>query len=265
MPKASEILEHFISRCDWVNTSDTVDRIIVGDPEGEHNSCVVTWMPSFSSLREMAGRRHRLMICHEPLFWDHTDSGFESDPRAADKLAFIREHDLTVIRLHDCWDRWPEIGIPDAWAKFLGYKQKPAAVSENRFQFRFDYHEPISLRELAFSIAQSTRVLGQSQVEVAGDDYAMVEKVGIGTGCATSIATYEKLGCDCCVLCDDGTSHWRDTQYAIDRGLPVIIVNHGTSEEPGMVTLTNYINSDIDGMIAEHLPQGCIFRLLGES
>jgi hypothetical protein len=59
--------------------------------------------------------------------------------------------------------------------------------------------------------------------------------------------------------CDDGS----DIQMAQDLGHAVIRVNHGTSEEPGMVTLTNYINENIVGLNAQHLPHGCTFRLIG--
>jgi hypothetical protein len=52
-------------------------------------------------------------------------------------------------------------------------------------------------------------------------------------------------------------------QYAEDVGTPVICVNHGTSEEPGMVTLTKYINEHFEGVFAEHLPQGCRYQLVG--
>jgi len=44
---------------------------------------------------------------------------------------------------------------------------------------------------------------------------------------------------------------------------PVIRVNHGTSEEPGMVTLTKYINDTLKGVRAEHLPHGSTFTLVG--
>jgi hypothetical protein len=82
-------------------------------------------------------------------------------------------------------------------------------------------------------------------------------------GCACDIPTYRELGCDCSVVCDDGSCYWAGIQRAEDGGHPVIRVNHGTSEEPGMVTLTSYINERLDGLRAEHLPHGSTFRLVG--
>ena len=71
------------------------------------------------------------------------------------------------------------------------------------------------------------------------------------------------MGCDLSIVCDDGSSYWHGLQLAEDAGHPVIRVNHGTSEEPGMVTLTQYVNDTFDGVTAEHLPHGCSFRLVG--
>lgn len=52
-------------------------------------------------------------------------------------------------------------------------------------------------------------------------------------------------------------------QRAGDAGHLAIRVNHGTSEEPGMVTLTQYINDHLEGLQAEHLLHGSTFRLVG--
>jgi hypothetical protein len=43
----------------------------------------------------------------------------------------------------------------------------------------------------------------------------------------------------------------------------VIRVNHATSEEPGMMALAQYVNENLPGVTATHLPQGCRFRLVG--
>lgn len=70
------------------------------------------------------------------------------------------------------------------------------------------------------------------------------------------------MGCDCPIVCDDGSIYWKGIQGAEDFAHPVIRVNHGTSEEPGMVTLTRYI-SDHLRLQAEHYPHGSTFRLVG--
>jgi hypothetical protein len=41
----------------------------------------------------------------------------------------------------------------------------------------------------------------------------------------------------------------------------VVRVNHGTSEEAGMITLADYITETL-GVAAEYLPTGCVFQLV---
>lgn len=43
----------------------------------------------------------------------------------------------------------------------------------------------------------------------------------------------------------------------------MIRVNHGTSEEPGMVALARYIRETFGSLRVEHLPHGSTFRLVG--
>ena len=260
--KVKDIGEHFLSRVDWVDRDNTVDRIIVGDPERDVQACLVTWMPSFDAIRTTVARGVSLLVCHEPTFWDHGDDTPGRKPRVSEKLRFIHEHGLTILRNHDCWDRWPKIGIPWAWASFLGLKGAPAVLGADGYQHRYDI-APVPFEEFAREIAARTATIGEPLVEGVGDPEQPVSKIGIGTGCGCNVFTYLDMGCDCCIICDDGTAYWRGVQYAEDLGIPVICVNHATSEEPGMVTLTQYINEEIEGVTAEHLVQGCRFKLIG--
>jgi len=261
--KIKDILDHFLSRAEWVDRNKTVDRVIVGDPEKNVSLCIVSWIPSFSAIRTVVERGIKLLVCHEPTFWDHFDDTPQNKPHCSEKLDYIERHGLTILRNHDCWDRWPEIGIPWAWATFLGLKGQPAVIGGNGYQHRYDI-KPIPVVSFAQAIASRTATIGAHAVEVAGDPEKLVSKIGIGTGCACSISEYAKMECDCCIVCDDGISYWKDVQYAKDREIPVICVNHGTAEEPGMASLTQYINDHIKGVRAEHLQQECPFHLVGE-
>ncbi len=261
--KTSEILEHFLSRADWVDRRETVDRVIVGDPDGCFDRCVVTWMPSMSALRHMVARDVRLLICHEPTFWNHGDDHPTlDDPMSREKLAYLEDHGITIIRNHDCWDRWPDVGIPWAWARFLGLGDQPTTVSPNGYQHRYDITR-LRLDEFAQRVAARCAPLGEPLVQVTGELHQPISRIGIGTGCACDISAYRQMDCDCSIVCDDGSCYWAGIQKAEDSGHAVVRVNHGTSEEPGMLTLTNYINDHIDGLQAAHLPHGSTFRLIG--
>jgi putative NIF3 family GTP cyclohydrolase 1 type 2 len=259
--KIRDILEHFLSRADWVSREKTVDRVIVGDADRDVDSCAVAWIPSFDAVREVVRRGFDLLICHEPTFWDHLDDHPSQKPGCLEKLRFLEMSGLTILRNHDCWDRWPDIGIPSAWARFLGLDAPPAATTRERAQHRYDI-DPVSFEQFAAQVAARTAAIGEPAVEVVGKPDQYVSRIGIGTGCISQVGPYVEMGCDCCIVVDDGTAYWRDIQHAQDLGIPVICVNHCTAEEPGMVTLTRYINEHLDGLTAEHLPQGCRFRLV---
>jgi putative NIF3 family GTP cyclohydrolase 1 type 2 len=263
--KARDIREHFLSRAPWVNRERTLDKIVMGDPEEDFYRCLVTWTPSMKALRQVVERGYRLLITHEPTFFyiNHDVPPREDDGFGWEKATFIREHGITIIRNHDAWDRWPEIGIPWSWGGFLVLGEKPAAVGGNDYLHRYDI-EPLRFGDFAARVAARCATIGEPQVQVVGDPDQLVSRIGTGTGCGCEIDTYLAMGCDCSIVSDDGSCYWSGIQGAEDIGHPVIRVNHGTSEEAGMVTLTQYINDHVDGLTAEHLPHGCTFRLAAE-
>jgi len=267
--KAVDIHNHFMSLADWVDPAKTVDCIIVGNPEKEIHHVLVTWISSFKAVKAAIERGFDMLITHEPTFWVHGgeiermenwESASLKKQSALKKRRFIEQNGLVVLRNHDVWDRMPEIGIPWAWARFLGLGEKPAVIGAKGYQHRYDI-KPLSLDALAKKIAERTATIGESTVQVIGDSARKVSKIGIGTGCGCDIYAYQEMGCDVSIVCDDGSIYWSGIQYAIDNNHPVIRVNHGTSEEPGMVTLTKYMNDHLP-VKAEHLPHGSSFRLV---
>ena len=143
---AGDIVDHFIDKAEWVDPADTVDGVLLGDPATEVTRCLVTWMPDMEALHYAVENDIRIVVCHEPLFWIHRANEFS--PRAQAKLDFANEYGLTIIRNHDCWDRWPHIGITWAWADFLGLGDTPHSISENKFLHRYDIN-PLGLAEFA--------------------------------------------------------------------------------------------------------------------
>jgi putative NIF3 family GTP cyclohydrolase 1 type 2 len=264
--KAIDILEHFLSRAPWIDRERTVDRVIIGDPDKEVARVLVTWMPSLAAVQAAADDRYDMLMCHEPTFYDHLDHR-DAPERAAEtevgarKKDLIEEAGLVVMRNHDCWDRWPGIGIPFAWADFLGFGREPIAKAGRDYMHRYDI-EPVSVHELARRIASRTAAIGEPFVQVVGNGDLVVSRVGVGTGCASDPRVFRSMGCDVSIVSDDGTAYWREIQQADDEGHPVIRVHHGTSEEPGMVTLTGCLNEHLP-VSADHLPHVPVFRTVG--
>ncbi len=262
MPTAQEVVNHFVSRCDWVDPQNTVDRVIIGDPDKNFDRCVCVWMSSLEKIKEMNEMGIKFMICHEPTFWLHLDNYDEGNPLLQEKRNYILDNDITIIRNHDAWDRWPEIGIPFAWGDFLGLGEKPDEIGMNNYIHKYNM-EPVTLEVFAKQVASKCADIGEEQVQVVGDPNQIVKSVGIGTGCAVNIEVYRDMGCDVGIVSDDGSCYWREIQMAKDLNYPVIRVNHGTSEDCGMITMRDYINENIDGLSAEYLYHGSCFRLVG--
>ena len=261
--KAIDIRNHFIRLADWVDPNHTADRIILGDPDTEIHSVLVTWISSFYAVRVAVERGFDMLMTHEATFWDNDERhNMERLEIGLIKKRFIEKSGLVILRNHDVWDRMPEIGITWSWARFLGLGTTPTVTGGRSTHQRYDV-EPITLEELAQRIAERTATVGEPFVQVVGDGCRKVSRVGIGTGCGCNIFTFQKMGCDVSITCDDGSSYWQNIQCAADNDHPIICLNHGTSEEPGMLTLAEYLNNNLSGVKAEHLPHGCSFRLVG--
>lgn len=157
--KVSDILEHFLSKATWLDRNNTVDRVVIGNPEDNFDRCVVTWMPSYNALKKAVEKGVRLVVCHEPTFYNH--SAQQDNPEfwknesmiVNEKTDFIRKNGIVILRLHDTWDRWPDVGIPWAWARFLGLGDKPAEFGANKYQHRYDI-SPVELDKFAERVAE---------------------------------------------------------------------------------------------------------------
>ncbi len=264
--KAKEIREHFVSQAPWVDLEKTVDRVIIGDPDKEVRRVLVTWISSFEAVRRAVAGGFDMLMTHEPTFYVHANELPQADasPVGCQKRRSLEQSGLVVLRNHDVWDRMPRIGVPWAWARFLGITSAPVATGYDGYQHRYDI-APVSLEVFARGMAEKTAAIGEPAVQVIGEPAKVVSKIGVGTGCACRIEVFQQMGCDVAIVCDDGTTYWRDLQRAADEGFPVIRVNHGTSEEPAMRTLTQYINDSLPDVTAEHLPHGSCFTLVGTS
>jgi len=264
--KAIDINTFFLGKADWVDRDKTCDRIIIGDADKPVERVLVTWMPSFEAIRHAVQGKYDMLLVHEPTFYAHYDKPDDqgSSPITRAKRDYIREHGLVVLRNHDVWDRLPGAGIPWSWARFLQLGDEPVALGLGGAQHRYDI-EPVTLQALAERIAERTATIGEPVVRMIGDPERKVGKIGVGTGCICSVDAFMELGCDVSIVCDDGSPYWSRLQPAIDADHPAIRVHHGTSEEPGMVSMTDYVNTHLPGVTATHLPYRTPARFVAHS
>ena len=277
--KAEEILENFKTIGTWVNWDKTVDQILFGDPEINVEGIAVSWMPSFSNLEKAVEEDCNVFITHEALFAAKIDNNgniidcpitkdrharwiagkrkLRKDDIWIKKREWLEDKNVTVIRCHDFWDSYPEIGVRSAWAKWLGFTQPPI-----KFDNYYELHDlgEKTLEELCRDILEKIKPLGQDSLQVIGDLKKKIRKITIGTGAASEYRGMYYFGGEVILLTDDGTMLWESGQWSKDTGIPLIIVNHSLSEEPGMQTLAEYFKTTFPDVHVVQIPVGCIYK-----
>jgi putative NIF3 family GTP cyclohydrolase 1 type 2 len=243
----------------WVDEAKTCDSFKAGDPDREVKAVAVSWMSTCGALREAQARRCDLFITHEPTFYSHYDNdpSFDADRSTIEKRKFLKETGMVVYRCHDVWDRVPEIGILDSWAKTLGFEGKPVAAKT----YYAVYSLPEStVDEFARKIAKRLKTYGQEAVQVVGDGKAKIRKIAIGTGAITDAKEMYNLGADAAVITE--VRYWRDVRWAQDIGFPLFIVEHSVSEYPGLENLARHLRVKFPGVRVEYIQEGCPFHLV---
>ena len=175
------------------------------------------------------------------------------------KIEWLEQNNLVVLRCHDFWDNYPDIGVHGAWAKWLGFNKTPLKVIP---YYELHEIEEISLERLSRNILEKIKPLGQDSIQVIGDLNKKITRVALATGAASNYRDMYDLGGEVILLTDDGTYFWESGQWSEDTGIPLIIVNHSLSEEPGMQTLAKYLEKKFTGIPIFQIPVGCIFKSL---
>jgi putative NIF3 family GTP cyclohydrolase 1 type 2 len=250
----------------------SVDKIIIGDPETVIRKIGTAWMPYWKTLKEARKEGVNAMVVHEPTFYTHRDLeetqwDWHSAPSAAmrlyreqveEKKQWILENDMVVIRCHDVLDKIRGYGIPFAFGRGLGFKDSDIIRSQTYYNVYKIAQQPA--RKVAGMIASKLGEVGQPGVAFYGDPDYPVGSVGLGTGCICNPMNYMDLEMDMAIAIDDSVSTWIQTTFAEDTGRPLVVVNHGTTEEFGMRELSHQLNMAFSNHEVLHFPQGCTYR-----
>jgi len=178
-------------------------------------------------------------------------------PEAEHKRALLDEAGITVVRCHDLWDRYPQLGIVDSWAAWLELPGEPLA--HDGYYAVFDLGER-TLTDLARQVLERTRPLGQETVDLVGDPDQTVRRLAIGCGAITEVRRMVELGADCCLVTDDGFCYWARGSWLLDRGTPALVVNHAVAEEPGMRNLAQHLQQHFPQVGVTYLQTGSFRR-----
>ena len=239
----------------------TVDRVIYGDPRVQVKGIAVAWMPYRETIVEAARRGANVLVVHEPTFYDHWDlqGDFQSDEQTEAKKQLIDSLGVTIVRCHDVWDVVPDMGIPFAWGAFL---ELGRPVTVDRYYHMCEVPEQTALA-FARHVASKTAELGQPSAGFYGDPDRVVRKIGIGTSCGSDPFALYALGADLAIAVDDIVRAWVAGEWCRDSGRPLVVVNHGVSEEPGMAALAGYLAATFPGLPVTHIRQRCSFVSVG--
>lgn len=248
--KAKEVLEHFQSVGHWVNWEKTVDRFLHGDPESEVRGIATAWIPTNKAIKEAAEKGLNLFVTHEPAFLGGYRGNRSADDAVERKKELLDSVGVTLLRCHDTWDRMPEVGIPDAWASWLGFETEDRPVES---YYKVCLLGDLTVEEAARRVAERVAELGQETVLIFGDRGKRVSRMAVGTGAITHLPTMYDLGVDLILATDDGMNFWHGGLWATDLGIPLLIVNHATAEKPGMMAMVSYLRDVFPGPPVEYL------------
>lgn len=241
----------------------TVDGFLAGDPDAPVRGVAVTVMATLDVLHRAAEHGLDLVITHEPLYFDHHGASdailaADADPVHAAKSAFVAEHGLVVLHLHDAWhDRRPD-GILTGTARALGWLDAERAGAEGIYDL-----PPTTLGALAAHVAEA---LGARATRYVGDPETAVSAVGLQPGFQGFERNRRLLArpdVDVVVL---GEGHeWETGEYAADAVTAgvcagVVVVGHVPSEQEGMAELGRWLTELVPEVPVELVAAADPFR-----
>ena len=267
---AGDIHKHLRSLIEVKEPS--VDRIIIGDPGTSVKKIGTAWMPYWDTLKKAIEKGVNLMVVHEPTFYTHWDLDaskgdyFDAPSPAREnyfsqrdlKKNWIEKNGMVIIRCHDVLDKMPGWGIPYSLGQGLGFSNDQIVRSKTFYNIYSIDSQPAG--EVARKISIKLKEVGQPGIAFYGDENYRVSTVGLGTGCICDPLEYSELAPDMFIGIDDTIRTWIQTTYAQDTGKPLLVINHGTSEEFGVRSLNLHLKTTYPDHEVIRFPEGCSYR-----
>ncbi len=251
MVTVGDLMAHFEEIAWWVDWNETNDVIMHGAAEDEVEGIAVGWIASDRAVREAAERGANLFVSHEGLFYPLPGEEESVERTFQERRELLDSLGMSVVRCHDTWDRMPEIGIPDAWATWLGFTTEER---ETKSFYKICLTGGMALDALATVIVGRCAELGQTSALVVGDGSRFVRRMAVGTGAITRLTEMMRLEPDVILATDDGVTWTRDVLYATGMDVPMIVVSHPVSELPGMMRLAEYLGEQFPDVPVRYQP-----------
>lgn len=236
---------------EWVNRHRTRDHILYGSTDAEISKVGICWVATNAIIQMAAMDGVRFLITHENPFY-LAGTGLPSGVLHAQtaKYALLDRFNMTIYRCHDLWDLYPSYGVRDSWVRSLGF----GAADESEGFLSFVHDVNLAGEEVLARIVDAIAGYGEQGVEVIGDTNRMVHSLGIGTGACTDCFMMAEHGADACIVSDDGVRNWAEVQWAMDNNILLFVVNHMTSEMPGMYGMQEYLSERFPKLTSKVYP-----------
>ncbi len=247
---------------EWVNFQTTVDGFDSGGPETVVKGIAVSWTPYTLTLKKALELGCNVFVTHETPFYEHrkeNEDTFYPYEEIKKKHAFIEQSKITIIRCHDVWDQYPDIGIPMAWGKFLDLGDP---IDGSGWLYVYDGKGRPAV-EIARKLASKTAERGQPGVQFMGDENRPVYRIALGCGAITPMDRYFKeLKADFAICSDDGINCRKYGTFSIDTGFPIVVINHAVTEDYGMTLMSERLKEVFPRVPVFNIKQRCLYKLI---
>jgi putative NIF3 family GTP cyclohydrolase 1 type 2 len=230
-----------------------VDRIIAGSADTPITGIATVMMATFDALKAAVAHKLNFIITHEPTFWSHQDriDQLQGDPLYRSKMAYIRDHGLTLFHFHDHWHRrMPVDGINQGMMRRMGWQDYRDAENSRLFNL-----PPATLKDLA---GQFRNKLGARTLRVIGDPGLPVRRVIASWGNCSSFPGIPYLDM-ADVLVIGEAQDWDLIAYANDlltagRPKALVVLGHVLSEQWGMEYCADWLKGFVPEVPVRFLP-----------
>jgi putative NIF3 family GTP cyclohydrolase 1 type 2 len=240
----------------------TVDTLKIGNPKWPLKGVVTTFMPTMEVLEKAARLGANLVVCHEPLWYNHPDDvkWLAGDPVYGAKKRFLVRRRIAVFRTHDTWHARRPDGILEGQVARLGWGPYLAGGEPRLLRF-----PGWTVRRI---VESAKRALGIPVVRVVGDPGLVPRMAAFfcGFGGGRNIIGFLRHRAIEAVVC--GEDHeWESYEYVRDavrqgRRKALIVLGHAPSEEAGMERLARWLDGRLPGIAVWFVPAGAPYKLL---
>ena len=219
------------------------DTFKSGGPDTPITGIATTVFASFDMIRRAVAAGLNMIVPHEVTFWNDRDDIeiVAGDPLYREKLAFLKQHNVVVFRMHDhMHDQRPDFTYVGS-ARELGLDAKyETAPGSHRFVL------PVTtLGALAATLQQR---IGAKALRVVGNPTARVSRIQLGVGYATPAADGPDVDVVISGEQQEVDGFLDSPEYVLDAaalGIPKgwIMLGHAVSEEAGMLEMADWMRS----------------------